>query len=535
MPELKRTSPKFDNARSRMGTGIYTGRVINNLDPTFMGSLEVSILRDSGNQADSINQNFIVRYASPFFGHTPYEYMGLNKGDNNTSEGFNDTQKSYGMWMVPPDIGVTVLCAFVDGDPSQGYWFACVPAKFGNHMVPAIGGSSEYYIDANDKKKYGPMKGGDGSPLPLPVAEFNKRINAETAIADPKKIKKPVHPIADAFLQQGLLEDDVRGVTLSSARREAPSSVMGISSPGPLDRRPTAKRVSIGDADETTPAVIPASRLGGTQIVMDDGDDRYQRKKSAAELEVGLAYADILAGEKGDPTIPYSEYFRIRTRTGHQLLMHNSEDLIYIGNSKGTTWIELTSNGKIDVYAADSISIHTEVDLNIRADRDINLEAGRNINMRTETGRWRVEVATDLEFLVNKEGKITVGADMNLLVGDTTKISSYKDFNVSTNGDNNLTAGGDTNIGSKGKHVETAESINMNNDINAAAAQVAAFVTPLELHDNTVVAVSSGWDKKYQGGKVASIMKRIPMHEPWLQHENVLPTASKPDSTDREN
>lgn len=528
MSELKRTSPKYDTQRSRMGPGIYQGRVINNLDPTFMGSLEVAIQRDSGNSADSYNQNFIVRYASPFFGHTPYEYLGLNTGENNTAEGFNDTQKSYGMWMVPPDIGVTVLCAFVDGDPSQGYWFACVPAKFVNNMVPAIAATTELYLDSADKKKYATQN-------PLPSAEFNKRTNAKDSIVDPNKIKKPVHPIADVFLQQGLLEDIIRGTTTSSARREAPSSVFGISTPGPLDRRSNAKRVSVGTGDEVTPAVIPSGRLGGTQIVMDDGDDRYQRKKPAGELEVGDAYADVLKGQSGDPTIPFSEYFRIRTRTGHQLLMHNSEDLIYIGNSKGTTWIELTSNGKIDIYAADSVSIHTEVDLNIRADRDINLEAGRNINMRTESGRWRAEVATDLEFLVNSDAKITIGADYNLLVGATTKISSYKDFNVSTNGDNNLTAGADTNIGSKGKHVETAASINMNNDVNAAPAEVADFVKPLELHDNTLTSVSSGWDKKYQGGKLTSIMKRIPMHEPWLQQENVLPTASKPSSTDREN
>ncbi len=384
MSELKRTSPKYDTQRSRMGTGIYVGRVINNLDPTFMGSLEVSLLRDSGNTADSYNQQFIVRYASPFFGHTPYEYLGLNKGDTNTAEGFNDTQKSYGMWMVPPDIGVTVLCAFVDGDPSQGYWFACIPPKFANHMVPAIGSSPEYYADAETKKKYGPLKDSKGNPLPLPVAEFNKRVNAENAITDPKKIKKPIHPITEAFLKQGLLEDYVRGPTTSSGRREAPSSVFGISSPGPLDRKTNAKRIAMGSGEESTPAVIPASRLGGTQIVLDDGDDRYQRKKPAGELGQGTAYADVLAGETGDPTIPANEYFRIRTRTGHQLLLHNSEDLIYIGNSKGTTWIELTSNGKIDIFAEDSVSIHTKNDFNFYADRDFNLECGRNVNIKAK-------------------------------------------------------------------------------------------------------------------------------------------------------
>ena len=50
-----------------------------------------------------------------------------------------------------------------------------------------------------------------------------------------------------------------------------------------------------------------------------------------------------------------------------QILLHNSEDLIYIGNGRGTAWVELTSNGKIDVYAKDSINFRTETDLNIKA------------------------------------------------------------------------------------------------------------------------------------------------------------------------
>jgi hypothetical protein len=31
-----------------------------------------------------------------------------------------------------------------------------------------------------------------------------------------------------------------------------------------------------------------------------------------------------------------------------------------------------------------------------------------------------------------------------------------------------------------------------------------------------------------------SIMKRIPMHEPWPNHENLDPLSVKPDMTDRE-
>lgn len=533
MAEQKRLSADQTDKRN-VGNGPYLARIINHLDPSLMGGLEVTLLRNQGNDMGDETQSYQVRCAMPFFGYTAYEYMGQNSSTNPddpkkpppTIEAYNDTQKSYGMWFVPPDVGVTVIVVFIDGDPAQGYWIGCVPSRFANNMVPAIAGSAEVDYDKTDKTRF------NNGSNPLPVAEINRKINSSDLKVDPDKIKKPLHPIAEKFLEQGLIADFVRGTTTSSARREVPSMVFGISTPGPLDKRINAKKSTVGTTQSPSPVTTAVSRLGGTQFVMDDGDERYLRKKPASEGPE--EYADVAKGETGDPTIPISEYFRVRTRTGHQILMHNSEDLIYIANSRGTAWIELTSNGKIDIFAADSVSIHTETDLNIRADRDINLEAGRNINMRTESGRWHAEIATDLEFLVNANANITVGADYNLLVGADTKISSYKDFNLATNGSNNLTAGADTNISTTGNHVETAASINMNDTLTAAAADVATFVKPLDLRENLVVSTTAGWDKLYQAGKLTSIMKRIPMHEPWPQHENLAPDQQRPANTDRE-
>ena len=121
-----------------------------------------------------------------------------------------------------------------------------------------------------------------------------------------------------------------------------PSRVFVISTPGPVDTGSPLKEA--GFQSGAGSIMLPVSRLGGHQFVMDDGD---------------------VDGK--------NELFRIRTRTGHQILLHNSSDLIYIGNSKGSAWIELTSNGKIDVYAQDSISMHTEADFNFLADRDVNI------------------------------------------------------------------------------------------------------------------------------------------------------------------
>jgi len=545
MPEERR-SPENERYSRGVGPGPYLARIVNHLDPSFMGTLEVTLLRDQGNEMGNDNQTFVARCASPFFGYTGFEYMGLNSAVNpkdpkkptSTYEAYNDTQKSYGMWMVPPDVGVTVLVVFIDGDPSQGYWIGCIPSRFGNHMVPGIAGSDKLDIDKADKEKYGITSGPESLRVTnLPVAEMNRKLNAKAQEIDVEKIPKAVHPMADRFLEQGLLFDDVRGVTTSSARREAPSMVFGISTPGPLDKRINSKRGVIGTTEAASPTPVPVSRLGGTQFVMDDGDERYIRATTASKGPV--KYIDVQENKdkapEGDPTIPYNEYFRVRTRTGHQLLFHNSEDLIYIANARGTAWIELTSNGKIDVFATDSISIHTENDLNIRADRDINLEAGRNFNIRTENGRLHADIATNLEFLVNADAQITVGSNYDLLVGGSTKISTHVDFDLATNGDNKITCGGNTSIGSGGDHKETAATINMNSTKPAEPALVAAQVNPLELRENVATSTVKPWSSsRYLAGTLDSIMKRVPMHEPWAQHENQAPDLVDPTNTDRE-
>lgn len=565
---IQRRTPRKESLGISLGTGVYLAKVVSVMDTTFNGRLKVTLLKDQGNDIGSDRQSYVVNYASPFFGYTPYEAMGRNNKD------FNDTQKSYGMWFVPPDVGVTVMCVFVDGDPGEGYWFACLPPSFANHMVPAIGATTQVDLTDTDKKKY-------NTKQPLPVGEINKRFNSQDSEKDPESINKPIHPIADHFLEQGTLEDTIRGTSTSTARRSTPNAVFGISTPGPLDWRDGSKRMNVGTADNQSLSGIAVSRLGGSQFVLDDGDDRYLRATPAGQGPV--EYVDVLNKEilgggktnkKGDPTIPLNEYARLRTRTGHQILLHNSEDLIYIGNSKGTAWVELTSNGKIDIYAADSISIHSESDLNIKADRDINLEAGRNISMKAtaeydsetlphrkddegnpiakiqteagqEAGRIQIESAFNMNLLIGANGKIetrtynnasdvTVPGDLDISVIGNTRLEQAINLDVKTGSRTSLTAGANTEILSTGQHIETAEQIHMNGPA-AREADKAKTITSLSIHKNIYTNTDVGWSiSQYQAGLIKSIMKRVPMHEPWAQHENNSPAFQTPTFTDRE-
>lgn len=486
--------------------GPYLAEVTNHLDPTYMGSLEVALIKGIPSNVTEQGETFVVKYLSPFAGNTSIRYEGTNSSD------FNDVQKSYGFWMIPPDVGATVMVIFIDGDPNQGYYFGCVQDIFQNHMTPGIAASKQVAITDEQRRKYGTDY--------LPVAEYHKS-SRKLDNPNPNRFAKPIHPFADRLLQQGLLLDTVRGVTSSSARREVPSSVFGISTPGPLDDSPGARKGKIG-YDGNTQA--PVSRLGGTTFVMDDGDINGQ-----------------------------NELVRLRTRTGHQILMHNSQDLIYIGNSQGTAWIEFTSNGKIDIYAKDSVSIHTEQDFNFRADRDINIEAERNINIRA--GKNMETNVTGYHFLtVDEFSKIHVRGTLDQTIGDAatlTFLNNY-DFNVSKNtlmttggdldiktaGTTRIQSGSNTNIKSGGNHLETATQIHMNSSSNPASAantaEVAEIPPDLPFFSLPNRTTTTGWynGNFYKDEDIKSIMQRVPTHEPWPQHENINPPKFAPQATD---
>jgi hypothetical protein len=472
-------------------------KVIQVVDPDYMGKIRVQVLHTGSSGTTKEGQLAWATYMSPFFGSTDAKYLG----QNNTGDlAYDDTQKSYGMWVPTPDIGSLVIVVFAEGMPNLGYWIGCVPDKYKNFMVPGLAATSLNTKDVNSR---------------VPAAEFNAKLTKSPGDLATNAIK-PYHPyIFKSLVNQGLINDDIRGITSTSARRESPSRVWGISTPGPVDKNGPVG--PIGSAD-TKIKQAAHSRLGGTSFVIDDGDDKFIRNTPAGDVlddkgnvvkAGGPPLYNALRPEtapEGDITIPHNELVRIRTRTGHQILLHNSEDLIYIGNAKGTAWIELTSNGKIDIYAADSISIHSKADLNITADRDVNIEAGRNINMKAHSN-LRQEAGVDFKLVVTKDGYIsTAGA-----------------LHVKTGTDNFFTAGGNTNIKSGGNHAETAGKIYMNSSTAATAATAA-----------TVLSTHVLPDIENPGGTRTTILTRVPTKEPWEHHENLDPQQFIFAKTDRD-
>lgn len=188
--------------RGTLQDKLYVGFVKVADDVLRMGRLKVWIPELSGDPNDEGGW-FLMSYCAPFAGAT-------NVYDNKNENTFIGTQKSYGMWFVPPDINNEVVCAFINGDPGRGIWFGCLFQQNMNHMIPGIPGQD--------------------TTQSLPVAEYNKKITQTNVNIPPRPLYEP---LAAGLVIQGLDKDTVRGVSDSGARRaEPPNSVYGILTPG---------------------------------------------------------------------------------------------------------------------------------------------------------------------------------------------------------------------------------------------------------------------------------------------------------------
>jgi hypothetical protein len=361
--------------------GPYIGIIKNNVDPTRSGRLQVFIQGMGGVENEPSHWR-TVRYASPFFG------MTAAPRSNESKDQWQKTRHTYGMWFTPPDLENLVLVTFVQGKPELGYWFACINPTLSHSMVPGMAG--HYTSKPN-------LSSDLTEALPsntYPTVEFNEYnpVNAANWEAFMQNDKAVHEPQTKILLEQGLEEDGIRGVTTSSSQRESPSQVFGISTPG-------------RDADDIDPATnAPKYRLGGHTFVMDDGDAKDNNRM-----------------------------IRLRTAGGHQIMMNDSEEIMYIANSTGSTWIEFTSEGKINMFAGSDFTLRSAGSINMHADKSINMFAGDAVNIlagntiKEQTKTHTIKASTELKAYGGKIG-IVSGSTLDLQAGSIGSFGASSDL-----------------------------------------------------------------------------------------------------------
>ena len=461
----------------RLDAATYIGIVKDNVDPLRSGRLQVWIPEFSGFQDNTSKDNpgywRTVSYASPYFGTT-------NPGTS-TNNDFEHTNQTYGMWMVPPDIGNQVLCTFVNGDPNRGYWFACISPTLSHYMVPGMAAGNKLdtnMVGANVKPS---LVSGISPPQSLPVNEYNENApdaNKGSFYENPKPIQEWQ---AQILFKQGLDRDNIRGTISSSSQRESPSHVFGISTPGrafgndPADDPNYQDKLYAGTISSDQYAVH--TRKGGHQFVMDDGD-----------------------------VMGKDQLVRLRSSGGHQILMHDTTKTMYIANSEGSVWIELTESGHMHIYTAGGFNLRSEGDVNVhgknirmQAEKDFNISAGGGYNVSAADVRL-----TGINSSLLFGGKINIASDSSIAIGSSSLV-----------------------VSASGAIVINGDTVDINNGGSASNSVGPAVIKPT-LHDDTTYNPTNPlrpnlWVPVSQS--TSSIVTVLPSHEPWTRDSSTTGPA----------
>ena len=339
--------------------GIYLAEVVSTKDVSRTGRVRVFIPAISKDK-NSTAGYFDAIWTSPFAGSTDPRQVGK---DIIAPE---ESISSYGFWATVPDNGNLVLVAFGDGNTKYPLVMSCLFSDKFNFAIPGQAGSKTY----------------QAPDLDLPTVEKNKR----TEDINHNDTFRPIqHSLAEGIVKQGLAYDPIRGAGKATARRESPSEVFGILTPGP--RSPDNFNY----------------RLGGHQLIMDDHLDSRQ--------------------------------IRIRTAQGNQLLLDDTSGMIYMINRDGTVWWEMSQAGDFHIYAEGDINLRSKKNFNIRADQDVNIEAGADVNIKAAG-----DTSADG---YQGEGEVAGLGNMRLHAkGDMHQIAELNTFQTSIQGEHHINAAG---------------------------------------------------------------------------------------------
>jgi len=241
----------------------------------------------------------------------------------------------------------------------KSYGFFAVPPDTGNFVLVAFANGDEtqgYWFACILKDTLTHMIPGIGSDKSYggvsgPVAEMNV-YSGQTGNPQVNPLRPTYTPLFNGLKLQGLSNDPLRGAGTSSVWRDETPTVQGWLSPG------------------------------GNQFVMDDGSG--------------------------------TQLIRIRTKSGAQLLISETDGHIYAISRDGKTWMELNNDGNIYAYAAG--------DFNIGAGQDINFSAGRHINFSSPSGILNISAPS--VNIQSTSGDLSLRASNSLNLYGGTQINS---------------------------------------------------------------------------------------------------------------
>jgi hypothetical protein len=152
---------------------------------------------------------------------------------------------------------------------------------------------------------------------------------------------------------------------------------------------------------------------------------------------------------------------RIKTTHGHQVLLDDTNERIYISTAKGSNWIELDQDGHIHIHADESISVNSAKDINLNAEGSINLNGDKGVNIKSA-----------------KSIKSDAGEDIHQNAVGSVFIGAGKDFHLNAGGSVYETAASQMHLNGGGKLIQSGGQIHLNGPSATKAAKAKSADKP---------------------------------------------------------
>lgn len=419
-------NPKFQ--------GLTVGTVVDTNDPQQTGRLRVMVPTYGDRTDNAVEDIPWAMYVSPFGGT-----VNNDKIKRGTEQQTTSGPVGYGFWNIPK-IGSSVIVTCIDGNPMSRLWIGSLHTERLNHTLP----HGRYLINEMGEPD-GPL---DSSESPIqPLYQ-----NQETSFGP--KLKN--------------YEWRTRGADYStSATADNFYESDGVSN------SPDDKDVPFTSDDGKTVMIRQGYALSQIEPEL--------RTSSTVNNFDSQVYSWTTPGFHSISMDDRKENCRVKIRTtsGHQIILDDTNERIYVNTSEGNNWIEFDQDGNIDVYSTQKVNIRTEGDLNLTAGKTIRMHAGEAIHMYSKD--IHVQSTNDFHLRVGSEAKVHTGSNMFIQTDASLHVKIGSDGMISTDGTLHLKA--------EGRIIGKGSQIHLNGLVPTRASNA--------------------------NEEPAKFTNRIPMHEPW--------------------
>lgn len=342
----------------------------------------------------------------------------LTRGTRGPEEATTSGPVAYGMWAIPK-VGSTVVCMLIDGDPNHRAWIGSIPA---NHMVHTM--PMGRFLD-----------GGTTGPV--------------------SSTEQPIEPLAS---------------NMSEAFAGDKSS---------YEWQTRAAENQVGSISPTIIDKVASSRADDRSSVSRTG---YQQSRIRGDLESNYdpqIYSITSPGMHSfvmDDSLKNGK-IRIRSTSGNQIILDDTNERIYISTAEGKSWIEIDRAGNIDIHS----------------DRRVSMRAAKGFNFTTE-GSFRVS-ANSIHLNAAEDVRIGAGGKFAAYSTDTMVLETENEFHV-TSGSHMFLTSSTLDVASSGQIAMDGSII----ELNSGLATTADSVAMQSAH--------------------AYVTSRVPVHEPWGRISN---------------